>query len=1134
MANGTPPAGICELMRALQNSDNAIRSEAEKKLMEAVKGAPDQLVLELLAVLGASNESASVELRQEAVVVLKQCAMEHNSKSCWKSLQNTTKEALKEQILVSLTKDPSLPVRRNAANVVSTVASTCANSYSELVKEWPRLLLFLSETISSGQAPQVTACLKVLTELVDLIGEELLKQGPQTVALLQTCLQSPPGEVRAAAVQLLFQMVEDLEEEVLTPLGPLMPQTIEVIKGFAMASEHEDCLKETLEALISSAEEEPEFFKAHGLQQLWPLLLEMCKADHWADSAVRHSAMEAVMSFFEGLCEDFCKPEGLPFLEQLLTLNIQWMLEVETNVELWTSKADEEDDEIDEDIVDIGEENLDRMASHCAEKDVLEDAFMPALFKVMRAILSQQTASWKEIRSCVMAVSQVVEYVEEEAWIDQCLDFIGPHLTNAHPRARYSAFQALGQTAYDHDPYVAENHATTLLPMIVTGLDDSNIRVATNAASALASMEDMDPDDLEPHMEGLMTRLITRLQKGDTRTMQETCLSAIAVVGEAAAELFEPYYDHILPMLKQLIATPGDQQRSLRGKAFECASLLGEGVGKEIFAKDAHEIMQIMVQHFKAGFAADDQTREYIHEAAGRVATVLGKDFKPYMSSLLPSLFTVLNQTPQEVALEDDDDEITHALVDGKLLGLKTAVLDEMTETLTLIGSLVEALEDDFVDFLPETCRQLMPLLDFAVSDEVQDKAYSTWEHVVTCARTAVDHGRCDKSLVGQVTGELLKKTVAMMTKLPHDSADAAALTQLQGHATATAAILKKAGPKVLANQDVSDLVKVLVELVSLVKLEPDVPVELAPKKSSGAAKDKDDSDSSDSESDEGGVTPQSVRYSLVDVVASLMKVSREEFVQVGLTMHMELLKHLLNNGNECDRSLALYMASDVVEHLGELSVPYWNSFMEIACGCITDKSPVIRQHAASVVGHGAKVAIFAQIAPVAAQQVARVLQKHGERHRRRRALNAEAKQVAMAVDSSIWALGMICEHQETNVGGDSSVAWKMWLSHMPPRCDREVGVKACSQLLGLMAKNHPVVTATEQQPRVLAILTEAYKSRNSNTSLDKEIAASIARAGAASVKNLATQLADRQQKKLEQILKDGEKGQSQEAMLGS
>lgn len=38
----------------------------------------------------------------------------------------------------------------------------------------------------------------------------------------------------------------------------------------------------------------------------------------------------------------------------------------------------------------------------------------------------------------------------------RCLDFLGPHLGHAHPRVRYSAFQAMGQTAYDHDPYVAE------------------------------------------------------------------------------------------------------------------------------------------------------------------------------------------------------------------------------------------------------------------------------------------------------------------------------------------------------------------------------------------------------------------------------------------------------------------------------------------------------------------------------------------------------------------------------------------------------------------------------------------------------------------------------------------------------
>eukprot|EP00913_Durusdinium_trenchii_P034524 g32298.t1 len=121
MANG-PPAGICELMRALQNVDNVVRKDAEQKLMEAVKGAET----------GGEGQL--------------------------------------------------LPVRNNAGHVVCAVANTVAKEYSELLKEWPRLLHFLSETISAGEAQQVTACIKVLCNLVDLVGEELLKQGPQTAA----------------------------------------------------------------------------------------------------------------------------------------------------------------------------------------------------------------------------------------------------------------------------------------------------------------------------------------------------------------------------------------------------------------------------------------------------------------------------------------------------------------------------------------------------------------------------------------------------------------------------------------------------------------------------------------------------------------------------------------------------------------------------------------------------------------------------------------------------------------------------------------------------------------------------------------------------------------------------------------
>ena len=113
--------------------------------------------------------------------------------------------------------------------------------------------------------------------------------------------------------------------------------------------------------------------------------------------------------------------QGQPFLEQLILLNLEWMLEVEENVDTWTSSADkdwpkssfhnlcrnaprssealpnaqqgqqtaciivflgpgqEDEDDMDDDLVGIGEENLDRMAQQCAEKVSLRVNTTPSL-----------------------------------------------------------------------------------------------------------------------------------------------------------------------------------------------------------------------------------------------------------------------------------------------------------------------------------------------------------------------------------------------------------------------------------------------------------------------------------------------------------------------------------------------------------------------------------------------------------------------------------------------------------------------------------------------------------------------------------------------------------------------------------
>lgn len=1127
-------AGLCELLKALVGSDSDARKAAEQKFEEARNGAPNQLVAELTGVLAASGEAwTSLELRQEAVVLLRQCCQ--GKRSVWSDLDATVRNQLKSQLLVSLQQDPSNPVRRGAGSAIAGIVESVAEDFSQLMAEWPELLNALSGIVGGqGDAGQITACLGVLKDLVPITGEELLKQS-QTITLLQNCLSSQSAEIRAACVQLVLQMVEDLEQAAVVPLGPLMPAVILSMKGFATANDQEEQLKETLESLISAVDEEPEFFKAHGIQDLWTLLLEMCKSEHWADADVRHSAMEAAMSLAEGLCEDFCKDkEGQASMEQLVVLNIEWMLDVEEDVERWTSKADETEDdyEIDGDTVELGEENMDRLAEQCCEKDQMEDVFLPLLFKVIRQALGATNSTWKHIRSCVMAVNQVVEYIEEESWIDHCITFLLPHLSHEHPRVRFSAFSAVAQVAYDHDEYVGQNHCETLLPAILKGLDDPNVRVATAAASALSSLaEEIDEDDLEPHIEELMTKLFTRLKLGQVRTLQEACLSAIAALAEAAEELFAPYYGHVAPVLKEIIRTASSEDKKmLRCKAFECASLVGSAVGKEIFLADAHEMMQIMVSCFQAGFAPDDQTREYMHEAAGRVASVLKKDFKPYMPAMLPGLLKSLQQKPVEVAgdkdVDEEGNEMSLADVDGKTLGMKTSAVEEMSESLTLVSELLGSLEDGCVEFLPSICSVLIPLLEFPIASKLQESAFECWQQIIHCASSAAGAGACDASVVGQLLGEFLKATVGMMSKFPtnQDAQDGQPLEQLMLQSSAVADVLRKSGKGFLAKTDIADLVKMLVMLLDRISLSEGEEVQALPKRrrKGQEAQAEADSDDEDSDDDEIEATRQTVRYSLVDVAGALMAAGRADFVEVGLPTFMELVKTILPDPSEGKRSLALYIADEVVDVLGELSVPYWDVFMESACNSITDKCAAVRLYSALTIGHASLQPIFAKIAPVAASQVARVLQKHGERHRRRRAVKNDAKQVALATDAAIWALGMICEHQEANIGGDTASAWRMWLTNMPPRRDREIAQKATHQLLELVVRNHPVVASPEQLPTVLGVFADVYRTRSSNPILDKEIAAAIARAGAVHVKQFAAGLPERQRKKVDSMLKDG------------
>jgi hypothetical protein len=67
-------------------------------------------------------------------------------------------------------------------------------------------------------------------------------------------------------------------------------------------------------------------------------------------------------------------------------------------------------------------------------------------------------------------------------------------------------------------------------------------------------------------------------------------------VATVSGQAFVPYYSGFMPGIISLLreATSSDLT-TLRGKAMECAGLIGEAVGVQVFAADAMEIMQLFM-----------------------------------------------------------------------------------------------------------------------------------------------------------------------------------------------------------------------------------------------------------------------------------------------------------------------------------------------------------------------------------------------------------------------------------------------------------------------------------------------------------------------------------------------------------
>merc|ERR1719401_1624579 len=192
---------------------------------------------------------------------------------------------------------------------------------------------------------------------------------------------------------------------------------------------------------------------------------------------------------------------------------------------------------------------------------------------------------------------------------------------------------------------------------------------------------------------------------------------------------------------------------------------------------------------------------------------------------------------------------------------------------------------------------------------------------------------------------------------------------------------------------------------------------------------------------------------------------------------------------------------------------------MNHALMCTKDKSPVVQQHAAKVVGTASSCSAAQVMAAAAASSFYEILEKRGERHRRRRA-KPEEKPTALAIEACIKALGQVCEHQQQQLGEHAPKAWAMWLSSLPLKYDEKAGQEVHAQLLRLLVAEHPVLLDPMQLPKVLQVLLDVHKTKFSTSDLNKKIEEAVNKIGQDKLQIICNGFKESHKDKIEHMLK--------------
>ena len=971
-------------------------------------------------------------MRSLACVLLRRVITKTDD-SLFNQLSPQVQQLVKTELLQSLAQETVHHIRSKLVYTVSGFVSGLIedNLYPEFL---PTMFGWAKDQNKLLRSSAMGIFTQLATYLLDKGLEPCLQQIYESIS---ACLQDSDEDVQLDAFEALCSVVNVIDKSKIPAFSQCIPLLLNIL---AIQLNKNDYQKASgcIESLIEVAVSQSSFFRPHA-SNVVTAMYQIASSPQIEDG-VRHLAIEFMISFSESAPSTVRKIPN--FIENLLPLCMNLMLDIEYDESEWANTYDDNDSELSN--YDVGLESLDRLAL----SGVGSDQVATVAFKYIPDFINNQN-DWKYRHTGLMAISQTAEGCLEQysKYLKEIVNMNVKLFQDPHPRVRYAAIHCAAQLSTDFAGTIQQNYHNLIIPALLLGMSDPIPKVQSHAATAVVNfVEDCDSKYVQQYLDSILSKLLDLLKTG-RRFVQEQSLSAISAVADCAENLFINYYDHIIPFLKEILwNATGKQDRVLRARSIECVSLIGVAVGKEKFGADARQIMELLINTQHQTLDTDDPVIQHLHQAYTRIAKCLGEDFIPYLDFTIPPLLKSAAVEP-DVTISDVDggdgavdeegvESVTLSIkgVGDKVISIRTSTLEEKHLACSCLYSYVVVLKDGMMSYITQIADIMVPLLKFPYMEDIRETSATIMPKMIKAVKMAVQKGKAQPQTLKGFLDYIISHILPAL-KVEPEVRTATVLTEA----------LNDCVVEVGENSMSGDQVKEACEVLKLAMLHS-----LSRKQSILQELEEEEDDEEQLRLDDESASEEQLMTTITEFVGSMMKVQKQ-FIWEPFVEHLwDTYKLMLQAGYSPDEQrIALCLVCDFVEQGENLIFNDFEFIIHALLEFATSDNPEVRQAAVYGLGACAKFG-GAAFAPYC-EKVALTLKNQIERE------DASFQECAAATCNAVSALFKCVTIRHANIQ-QADAYLQFWFKALPVAGDLIEARIVHENLISLLEQNNPVI----------------------------------------------------------------------------